>query len=169
MRRASFRYQASALANNSNITLTAAIKCEDSDMDFEEKRTLLETWYNKHQLNLVQVMRKSEAFAKRDTLDQLAAKSFQSGSQNHLYTLLVSIDNKLIPCYIGKTNSPLKRWDSHLTKLEKGIHSYGAWRTLLFDQTSRACFDVFLVVIPEDQIIAPAIDGFPTTVESIEY
>ena len=54
MRCASFRYQASALANNSNITLTAAIKCEGSDTAFEEKKTLLETWYNKHQLNLVQ-------------------------------------------------------------------------------------------------------------------
>ncbi|WP_375790304.1 hypothetical protein [Paenibacillus agricola] len=70
--------------------------------------------------------------------------------------------------YIGKSKTPVRRWNSHIKNLNIGKSSYSKWKIYLLDN-NRANYDCILMVIPEVAISEPPIKGFPKTIGSIEY
>ncbi|WP_207953338.1 GIY-YIG nuclease family protein [Paenibacillus agricola] len=85
-----------------------------------------------------------------------------------IYLLCVKDERNYIPIYIGKSKTPVTRWNSHIKNLNIGKSSYSKWKIYLLDN-NRANYDCILMVIPEVAISEPPIKGFPKTIGSIEY
>lgn len=137
-----------------------------------QKAQLFRTWMTSH-LNVRSVLLFSRLLP--EPAITLEAKTALLGCDSdivHLYVLYIGDSaNMLKPLYIGKADSPAKRWlQGHLPKLRRAATgsdqgSYGRWWHALQDADT----EVRLFVIAEPDIQYPPIPGFPKTVGSIEY
>jgi len=138
--------------------------------DAEAKRALLADWWRDLMPRYsVSILRQGAALTKADVSQQL--KRLLAGRTFGLsvYVLFAQAGDQVLPMYIGKAESPLRRWEQHADGWCRGVHSYAQWRAVLLDSDGLARQDLVLLVVPESAIGRPPIPGFPTTVGAVEY
>ena len=86
-----------------------------------------------------------------------------------VYVLFAETDEGPVPVYIGKADSPLRRWRQHLEGWGLGRRSYAKWREVLLDSDGLARDGLTLLIVPASAISRPPIPGFPTTIGAVEY
>lgn len=132
-------------------------------------RVLLHDWLAAYTVRFsLKLLRKGDLFDKQQLLDRVADLTSKIPGESVIYVLSVVKGEELVPVYVGKTKTPLKRWEGHINGLLGGGGHYSKWQQVLF-QNWKARFDVSLVLIPASEISEPPIPNFPTTVGSVEY
>ena len=107
------------------------------------------------------------------SLERISIVTSKIPNEPLIYVLNAKIGKKMVPVYVGKTNTgktntPLKRWNQHLMGLESGIGHYSKWRNLLVEN-GKAKVDTALSLIPSSTITKPPIPNLPLTVGAVEY
>ena len=130
-----------------------------------EKRKVYNAWYVQQPLENATLfeVRNSTYFLTTDITNILA---HCIGDATYLYIMEQVSGQDRFPLYIGKSNSPLLRWRSHLKMLNisaKG--SYVAWRRAFDTMSGSVC----LSVIGARSLKSAPFPGFPCSVGSIEY
>lgn len=136
-----------------------------------KKKALLEQWYSVFlETSLIKVLSCQEEFVLDKALKNISKSQISLSDEEAIYTLFIKAEEgNFIPVYVGKSNSILTRWKSHLKKLQKGDDSYKRWKSLLIDNDNRAIYDTFVVIILGSHIDKSPLPEFPTTVGSVEY
>jgi hypothetical protein len=143
----------------------------NSTTDQERKQVLLDRWLTLFldEYSFLLFDKDGEVNAKEASTKIKTASLHWKDFDQSLYVLLIRLKSTLVPVYIGKSNNPLNRWQSHIKSLVKGKGSYQRWRSLLLNETGTFKYATFLLIVPDYMIAKPVIPGFPHTVGSIEY
>lgn len=135
--------------------------------DLKKKKDILTGWWAEFIPT-----RSTLVFNKDDVFNPISAFAIlkQHAPQTpSIYVLFAGADEDAVPVYIGKAENPVVRWKQHLDGWAKGAGSYAKWRSSLLDAENKAIVPLSLLVVPLDSVTRPPIDGFPTTMGSLEY
>jgi hypothetical protein len=132
-------------------------------------RVLLHDWLTVYTDRFsLRLLRKGDPFDKQQLLHRVADVTSKIPDESVIYVLSIVKGEELVPVYVGKTKTPLKRWEGHINGLLRGGGRYSKWLQVLF-QNWKARFDTSLILIPASKISEPPIPNFPITVGSVEY
>lgn len=126
-----------------------------------KKRQLLQEWFDPflqpYHIPFVIIGEKVNRNKVLDHISKLVEDC--KGYSECIYTLFIEQNTGKIPVYIGKSNHPLKRQDSHLRSWSKEKGSYRKWSSLLLDTEKKAKYSLSLMIVPDYSIQRP-VKGF---------
>lgn len=134
------------------------------------KKDLLKRWLDNHKQYCFTFQSGNENMEPLAILKQIEQFLFGVTYKDTIYILYIVSDVEgIIPVYIGRSNTPLIRWKSHLRGFIRGAGVYATWRKLLLDDTGKFKKEVGLFLIADSYLLQPPIPGFPCTIGSVEY
>lgn len=133
------------------------------------KKELIDQWLSLFQHSSVQFPPKGTVLSHNLIILEMEKLLANQKYSDTIYVLRMKNDNKFIPIYIGRSNTPVKRLKSHLDGLKRGKALYKKWQDLLLDSDGCLMQTLELIVIFDEQIKIPPIPMFPCTIGSVEY
>jgi hypothetical protein len=136
--------------------------------DAETKKHLLSEWWGRFPPSLThRILRAGDALDVERSVASLPPGP--EVGESSVYVLFGEDGEGRVPLYVGKSDAPRSRWETHLKSFAQGEGVYRKWRQALLDGAGTARFDLWLLIVPASRITAPPIPGFPVTVGSVEY
>ena len=138
--------------------------------DADRKRVLLTDWCGAFlPQHSAPILTRGMPVGRELALERIARMPAGCPAGSSVYVLLAETVEGPVPVYIGKADSPLRRWRQHLEGWCLGTRSYAKWREVLLDPDGLARDDLTLLIVPATSIDRPPIPGFPMTIGAVEY
>ncbi|TVX99401.1 hypothetical protein [Paenibacillus cremeus] len=133
------------------------------------KKELIDHWLALYEHNALHFPPRGTMLDNKSVIQKMERHVANQNYSDSIYILRLLSQHGAIPIYIGRSNSPVSRWKSHLDRLIKGKGLYERWHEILLDANGYLKEDLDLIVILDTELTIPAIPMFPCTVGSIEY
>ncbi|CAG7658373.1 GIY-YIG nuclease family protein [Paenibacillus allorhizosphaerae] len=135
----------------------------------QTKKEMIDQWLTLYHLRTVQFPPLGTLLENKFVIEDMEKLLEHQSFSDSIYVLRMKTNDGFIPIYIGRSNSPVSRWKSHLDGLKKGKALYKRWRHLLLDSSDCLKQTLELIIILDREITAPPIPSFPCTIGSVEY
>lgn len=133
------------------------------------KKELIDQWLALYEHSALKFPPSGTMLENKSVIQEIEKHLKNQTYSDSIYILRLISEEGAIPIYIGRSNSPVHRWKSHLDGLKKGKALYSRWQELLLDANGFLKVKLDLIVVLDTELTVSAIPMFPCTVGSIEY